>query len=186
MQRAGALRFLPETGTATLASLYNYFCPLQKRKHKIRLPKDRRSSLGAHGAEKASPLLQRVRLARIFRAVFVRQTPKSAVSHPGWCRMRHNCRACGFCVNRMAKALQSSSRYLVQTVECTGTGLQGPATALFRACAMPPMTIPNRLLCALGLCQTLDEAEVVNQSNRKRCWSTALQKLLLQSFTVEA
>jgi len=26
----------------------------------------------------------------------------------------------------------------------------------------------------------------VNQSNQKRCWSTALQKLLLQSFTVEA
>jgi len=45
---------------------------------------------------------------------------------------------------------------------------------------------PSRLLYALGLYQTLDDAEVVNQSNRKRCWSTALQKLLLQSFTVEA
>jgi len=44
---------------------------------------------------------------------------------------------------------------------------------------------PNRLLCALGLYQTLHDAEVVNQPNRKRCWSTALQKLLLQSFTVE-
>jgi stress response protein SCP2 len=61
VQRAGALRFLPETGTATLASLYNYFCPLQKCEHKIRLSKDRRSGLGAHGAEKASPLLQRVK-----------------------------------------------------------------------------------------------------------------------------
>jgi len=39
---------------------------------------------------------------------------------------------------------------------------------------------------ALGLYQTLEDAEVVNQSNRKRCWSTALQKLLLQSFTPEA
>ena len=37
-----------------------------------------------------------------------------------------------------------------------------------------------------GLHQTLDDAEVVNQSNRKRCWSTALQKLFLQSFTAKA
>ena len=43
----------------------------------------------------------------------------------------------------------------------------------------------GRLLCALGLYQTLADAEVVNQSSRKRCWSTALQKLLLQSFTVD-
>jgi len=46
--------------------------------------------------------------------------------------------------------------------------------------------VQGRLLCALGLCQTLADAEVVNQSNQKRCWSTALQKLLLQSFTAEA
>jgi len=39
---------------------------------------------------------------------------------------------------------------------------------------------------ALGLYQTLHDAEIVNQWNRKRCWSTALQKLLLQSFTPEA
>ena len=53
--------------------------------------------------------------------------------------------------------------------------------------------LSNRLLCALGLYQTLHDTEVVNQSNRKRCWSTALQNVLyrhlcicgIQFFTAE-
>gem|GEM_PF-6345942 len=42
----------------------------------------------------------------------------------------------------------------------------------------------GRLLYALGLYQTLHDVEVINQSNRKRCWSTALQNVLYRHLRI--
>ena len=66
------------------------------------------------------------------------------------------------------------------------TGVVGQRAPLWGAIAHVPyaLRIESRLTARV-LYQTLHDAQVVNQSNRKRCWSTALQKLLLQSFTVE-